>query len=881
MNQEYLKTVGKIWKKEDLPSNIIENDSISDSVNSMYSLLTNPSPKSILISGDKGVGKSTLIDLVCKKLKSQNWFIFKATAGNLMAGQRYIGDLEQNVQNVLAELTSTKKCVWLVPRFQELYYGGRHQYSPVSILDQIIPFVETGELKIIGELDSNSLEKIVQFRPQVATSFEVFRINPAPKEVTLELASLWIKKDDANGLWDDFTQSDLEEVYYLSHQYLSHEENPGSLFDLIRQTKKLVESKKEKASSIELLDFIDSLSNITGLPKTILDDSEKLNLDDLRQYFATRVLGQEDAVNTIIGRIAMIKAGLTDPSKPSGVFLFVGPTGTGKTEIAKSLAEYLFGSEDRLVRLDMSEFQTQESTYKLLGDASDTAESTALVNIIRRKPFSIVLLDEFEKAHPNIWDIFLQVFDDGRLTDQRGSVADFRHSIIILTSNIGASLPQGNRVGFNNVIEHDIDANMMKSINYTFRPEFINRIDKIVMFNPLTKGIAKQILKNELGKVLQRRGLRRRAWELDFEDSALEFLLEQGFSSTLGARPLKRVIEKYLLAPLAITIVNHNYPKGNQFLLVSPGKQKLKVQFIDPDEPDFTWEQKKQILERQKSKSENLQLTDILLDSKGVLAEFKLIERKLNELTGKIDDESLITTKDNLMLEMASNDFWSKPERYDVLTQIEFIDRFESGYETATSLFARLNNPEKERLSYDPKLIKKLAQRVYLLDKAISSYVKAEPQDAILKIEYNDTHRINGKKIESMYKSWAKTRGMKIESIEESHNFDDISVIFSIAGFGAYSILNKETGYHIVEQSGTNEKQTIKSKILVSVIPIEPEDYGLRDLSPLIRRFKKSSVPKNVRRYKFGKSPIVKDLVSSWQTGKLEKVLNGNFDLFC
>ncbi|MEO1012002.1 MAG: AAA family ATPase [Bacteroidota bacterium] len=880
MDKEYLKTVGKIWTEKDVPSNIIENDLIVDSVEAIHSLLTNPSPKSVLISGDKGVGKSTIIDLVCKKLESQNWFIFKATAGNVMAGQRYIGDLEQSVQNVLAELTSTKKCLWLVPRFQELYYGGRHQYSPVSILDQILPFIETGELKIIGELDSNSLEKILQFRPQITSSFEIFRINSVPKEVTLGLARQWIEHDNGDGFWEDFTPDDLEEVYYLSNQYLSHKENPGRVLDLAKQTRKLVESKKEKPSKITLPDFIDSLTNITGLPKTILDDSEKLNLEDLRQYFATRVLGQEDAVNTIIERIAMIKAGLTDPSKPSGVFLFVGPTGTGKTEIAKSIAEYLFGSEDRLVRLDMSEFQTQESTYKLLGDSTDTAESSALVNIIRRKPFSIVLLDEFEKAHPNIWDIFLQVFDDGRLTDQRGNVADFRHSIIILTSNIGASLPQGNRVGFNNSGEHDMDTNMMKSIHYTFRPEFINRIDKIVMFNPLSKAIAKQILKNELGKVLQRRGLRRRAWELDFEDSALEFLLEQGFSSTLGARPLKRVIEKYLLAPLALTIVNHNYPKGNQFLLVSPGKQKLKVQFIDPDEPDFTWEQKKQILERQKTKSEHLRLTDILLDSKGVLSEFKLIQRKLNELTQKMEDKALIPTKDDLMLAMGSNDFWSNPERYEVLTQIEFIDRFESGYDTATRLLDRLDNPEKERLSYDPKLIKKLAQRVYLLDKAISSYAKGEPQDAILKIAYSDANRTHGKKMEHMYRSWAKMRGMKMETLEESHTFDDIHVIFSIVGFGAYGILNKETGYHIIEESGTGEKQIVKSKILVSVIPMELEDYRLKEVPPIIQRFKKSSVPKNVRRYKFGKSPIVKDFVSSWQTGKLDKVLKGDFDLF-
>src|SRR5439155_15693140 len=188
-------------------------------------------------------------------------------------------------------------------------------------------------------------------------------------------------------------------------------------------------------SEITSDDVITTLAATTGLPLGILNPRIPIRLADVRSFFTERVSGQPEAVDCLVDRIAMIKAGLTDPSRPLGVFLFAGPTGTGKTEIAKTLAAYLFGSEERLARVDMSEFQTPDSLERLLAE-DRFAEGSSLIAAVRRQPFSVVLLDEFEKAHPKIWDLFLQVFDDGRLTDQNGRVADFRQCVMILTSNI-------------------------------------------------------------------------------------------------------------------------------------------------------------------------------------------------------------------------------------------------------------------------------------------------------------------------------------------------------------------------------------------------------------------------------------------------------------
>lgn len=876
MDQAYLNSVGKIWSAKDIPSDVIENDVISNIVDTICSLISGENAKSILISGEKSTGKSTLIEITSKRLNKSGWMIFKATAGNIMAGQRYIGDLEQNIQNVIKELTSRKKNLWIVPRFQELYYGGRHEHSPVSILDQILPFVDNGSLKVIGEIDANNLEKVIQYRPQILNSFEVIRISPSDKDFTLDLAADWIEAD-ASQLWADFTPKDLEELYYLAGQYLSYKENPGCVMDLLKQTKQLVNSKNQ-GKGIRFTDVIDALSNVTGMPSDILDDGEKLDLPSLKQHFSAKVIGQEEAVNTMVERIAMIKAGLTDPSKPAGVFLFVGPTGTGKTEIAKSMAEYLFGSEDSMIRMDMSEFQTADSTYKILGSTSDVGEDMALVNTIRRQPFSIVLLDEFEKAHPNIWDLFLQVFDDGRLTDQRGSVADFRHCIIILTSNLGASVPTGSKIGFS-AEDDDINANVLKNVNQAFRPEFVNRLDRIVVFNPLTKAIAKQILKNELKKILQRRGLRRRSWEIDFEDSAIEFLLEMGFSKTLGARPLKRSIEKYLLSPLALTIVNHDFPQGDQFLLVSAGKGKLKVEFIDPDEPKVSWDQKKQMIEGQRKKAEALDLVTVVADSRGTLAEFELIKKELNSLIASTEEYNMTDRKSFLMTEMSDPEFWSSDDRFAVLNEVEFLDRFESGLETATRLFDRMEDPNQQRLSFDVDLMAKLAQKVYLLDHAFSAYQFRVAQDAILWVSYEQRNKTFADRIIGMYQSWARRRGMKMGRVHDQCDGGSCSEYFTIFGYGAYRILEDECGYHVLEVPDPKSKRTKKSRIRIGVIPVELEDYRSIVLASIEQRVEQLAAPKTVRRFLEGSSPLVKDNVRNWQTGKTNFILDGNFDL--
>ncbi len=540
--------------------------------------------RSALVVGEPGVGKTSLVRRACARLSQQGWSIYEASATQVNAGMMHVGSLEGRLHEILQYLAAHPRTLWVMPDFHQLLWFGRHMQNPTGTLEMLIPALESGQLLMLGETRPVALERVLAERPEVERLFEIVRLEPPTDPELAAMLETWAAEASREGRVR-VTAEARAEAAALARQYLVAQPAPGGVLRLLGGA--LARAARRAAgtepASLTMDDLVESLAELTGLPLDILDERCTLDLEAVRQRFESRVMGQREAVDCLVDRLALLKAGVTDPRRPTGVFLFVGGSGTGKTELARTLAEYLFGSPERLLRLDMSELQDRHAFERLLGDAQElTPKGTSLVERVRRQPFSVVLLDEFDRAHRDVWDVFLQMFDAGRLTDRRGDTADFRHTIIILTSNLGAASGQA-PLGIVAGDDAAGPAAIMRTVERSFRPEFLNRLDRVVVFRPLTREVMRRILRKELRDAFARRGLRRRDWVVVMEESAIDLLVEQGFSPTLGARPLRRALERMLLTPLAAAIVNRSAPEGGQFLFVRADGDSLAVEFVDPD----------------------------------------------------------------------------------------------------------------------------------------------------------------------------------------------------------------------------------------------------------------------------------------------------------
>ena len=880
---DILAAIGSVWDGRAVgeAEHIVEHDDLEARVDEIErGFLAHPA-RSALIIGDHGVGKSAALLRVGVRLFGRGWTVFVAGHSELMAGQSYIGQFEERMRTLVQQLRSQPNTLWIIPGFEALAYSGRHHYSTVSALDTLLPAIERGDIKVIAEMSLGAYEQLVPRQPRIAAALGIHRIEPLDTGAAKALAAEWLIR---RGGWR-MTPDALDETAQLARHFQGDLASPGNLMRVLRMTVQGFERAKtgRRGRDIRIDDIVETLGAMSGLPAAILDERQHLDLEALRRFFHSRVVGQDEAISCLVERVAMIKAGVTDPTRPAGVFLFAGPTGTGKTEIVKTLAEWLFGSPDRMIRLDMSELQTPQSLDRLIG--TEEGGGGALTDLVREQPFSIILLDEFEKANPNVWDLFLQVFDDGRLTDRRGRRADFRHTILVLTSNLGAVVPTGLPMGFGSVAEEFEPEGVARAIEQTFRKEFVNRIDRVVVFRPLSRDVMRAILQNEIDAAFRRRGLRSRSWAVEWDESALAFLLDKGFRPDLGARPLKRALDQYLLAPLAMTIVNRQVPAGDQFLFITGKDDRLDVEFVDPDAPTSTIA----VLAGEPANGD-LTLRSILLQPTGSIEEHEFLRGRLNELKATVEgarwrDEKMASLS---MLDMPG--FWQSPERFEILGAAEYIDRIEAAARGVGSLLGRLGGRKD---GVPPGLIATAAQTLYLLDVACEDVWSARAREAYLLVESVRQGQAGGDgaeqfadRVARMYLGWAKARRMKSRTLETRNGASSgYRCLLAIGGLGAHTILSAETGLHVLESAGRGDDKAGRVTVRVLVVPQPPEPPGpgaedarrqaLDTLATIDGHGRKI-----VRRYREKPSPLVRDTARGWRTGRLDRVLAGDFDLF-
>ncbi|MEY2639550.1 MAG: ATP-dependent chaperone ClpB [Bacteroidota bacterium] len=414
------------------------------------------------------------------------------------------------------------------------------------------------------------------------------------KELSTEIANLVVERDTLKAKWQsekglvDLVQQAKEQIEQLKFQAEQAERNGdyGKVAEIrygkIKETEQRIQEltaqlaetaeKRLMKEEVDAEDIAEAISKSTGIPVGKILQSEKEKLLHLEDELHQRVVGQEEAITAVANAIRRSRAGLSDPRKPIGSFIFLGTTGVGKTELAKALAAYLFDDESMMTRIDMSEYQEKHTVSRLVGAPPGYVgydEGGQLTEAVRRKPYSVVLLDEIEKAHPDVWNVLLQVLDDGRLTDNKGRVVNFKNTIIIMTSNIGAHLIQEAFDGVNEdnllIATDKAKTEVMLLLKQTIRPEFLNRVDEVIMFSPLLRKEIKGIIRiqlNQLQQLVADNGI-----ELRFSDYLLDFLAENGFDPQYGARPLKRLIQKEIVNTLSKRILAGDIDKAKPVLV--------------------------------------------------------------------------------------------------------------------------------------------------------------------------------------------------------------------------------------------------------------------------------------------------------------------------
>ncbi|MEZ6141416.1 MAG: AAA family ATPase [Zavarzinella sp.] len=515
-------------------------------------LFRQKAPQGVLLIGPSGVGKTALFRQLVKQSKEYQLdeFQFYSTSGSrIVAGQTGFGMWQDRCTKLIRELAQEKSIIHL-GNLAELIDVGKSEHNQLGIATFLRPAIARGEILCVAECTPEQVPMIEREDPQLMEAFIAVRLEEPDNKRSMSILSAVAAKHPQ--VKRAIAPPALERLERLHRRYATYSASPGRPLQFLLRL-----NIGDKITPIDEQEVLQQFARETGLPAVLLDPEQRLDVPRMKQWFCERVIGQQEAVDIVADLITTVKTDLMRPERPIASLIFIGPTGVGKTEMAKALAEFLYGSRDRLTRFDMSEYSDVISARRLVGTAYGV--EGLLTAKVREQPFSVILFDEFEKAHESCFDFFLQMFGEARLTDAGGRLADFRNCVLILTSNLGAESFQAGAAGFRPAGDRATHAHehFTRALERFLRPELMNRIDRVVPFGTLSPEMIRNIARREWQKVRERDGLQFRQVELSYSDEVLNRISEQGFDARYGARPLKRSMEREMLAPIAHQLNMH------------------------------------------------------------------------------------------------------------------------------------------------------------------------------------------------------------------------------------------------------------------------------------------------------------------------------------
>ncbi|MBT3995843.1 MAG: AAA domain-containing protein [Chloroflexi bacterium] len=599
--------------------------------------LTRRTKNNPVLIGDAGVGKTAVAEGLAQRivagdvpLSLQGRRVIALEMGSLVAGAKFRGEFEERLKAVMDEIRQASGEIVLFIDEIHTVVGAGAGDGALDASNMMKPALARGELQTIGATTPNEYRRYIEADPALERRFSPVWVEEPDVETAIEmLETLRPRYEQHHGF--TIEQSALEAAVQLSARYISDRLLPDKAVDLIDEAsaknrienelmpselndmqvelqrldeeeesasargdyEKAAHAKAEKLRALEEYelakrewdkthvvseivtdqDIASLIAERTGIPVTRLVEGEGDRLLKLEERLHTRVIGQDRAVEVLADAVRRARAGLKDPKRPIGSFIFLGPTGVGKTELARALAEFMFDDEDNMIRVDMSEYQERHTVSKLIGAPPGYVgydEAGHLTEAVRRRPFSVVLFDEIEKAHPDVFNTLLQVLDDGRLTDSHGRTVDFRNTIIIMTSNLGSEGVSQQAFGFNKQSREESESarsrmNVEDALKQKFKPEFLNRLDEFIVFDSLTQEDIVLIVDKFMGEVSER--VEDLKVSISLTSDAREWLAKTGFDRMYGARPLKRAIQRYVESPLSKRLLAGEFPEGSHIVI--------------------------------------------------------------------------------------------------------------------------------------------------------------------------------------------------------------------------------------------------------------------------------------------------------------------------
>ncbi len=770
--------------------------------------------RSVLLVGPAGVGKSTIIDAFADRIGNFEFKVRQFTVVQIMSGTRYLGEWQSKLSALMAEAVQSRTILNIVD-VPSLASAGVSSNSNSNFLDAMRPQIASGRLLIVGEVTPEQLQSMSRI-PNFTSLFDLIHIEPLSAEQIAEIVDR-----EASEIGLPLDAPTRERLMQLCRTFQASRPIPGAAVDLLGRVKDYRDQKTAIGEQVEITPaFIEKVFAIySGLPLFVVAAGESKPTSQIREWFRERIIGQEAAIDAVVEMIALYKSRLHDKTKPIGSFLFVGPTGVGKTELARALAIYFFGSERRMLRFDMSEFAEYAAFEMLVGSPREPERPARLVDPVRAQPFQVVLLDEIEKGHRTIHDLLLQLLDEGRLTTPKGETINFCSTIIIATTNAGASEGTTSSIGFGRDVGPSYDPEKaLRAMGAQFRPEFINRFQHLVLFHPLTREQAAQIAHIELRSLLKREGITERNLIVDLTDDAIEQVLAAGFNASFGARAIKREVRRQIILPIATLLMEREIVPAS---IIQVGVRDGRIAVVVADTPESSQIRAERVPirtptgERLTRKVVGERITNArmaakeLFDASGVerlQAEIHDIDvrRKDYRFWHDTAEASRILARQTRLMEVVS--------RVERLTA--WVDELGSGAASQTtrsqleSLAAQLVHFEAARAAAQRELVRMSPEGYWdALVEIAPTGGGSEARDFMFKI----------------YATWARDRRLKLMMVREPMAADE-PIMFAARGHFPYGYLKLEAGYHRVRQ-----KQEV-SVARVAIVPwldrTAPTEFG-------------------------------------------------------